>query len=180
MLFLSALFWEFLMLRIFINNNSFLESNSKCIFKDTDFPHMPPTVFWTNYLQSNSNFFNNSYSFKPYNFFENFVNFFLVGFYYLNLIFNIEYFLESSRFSELPSVFNSVTSIAFPTNHLYFMDFVQINSSKDAPYFYIPILYFVFTPLLFTFLLSEHNCDNRKTILSLKRSKYQLRTKRFF
>ena len=27
--FLSALFWEFLILRVFINNKSFLESNSK-------------------------------------------------------------------------------------------------------------------------------------------------------
>ena len=138
------------MLGIFINNNSFLESNSKYIFKDTDFTHNPTFVFWTNYLQTNfSNVFNNSYSFKPYNIFENFVNFFSCWFYYFNLIFNIEYFIERTHFSELPSVFNSVTSIEFPTNHLlYFMDFTQLNSSKDAPYFYLP-----------------------KTILSLKRSK---------
>ena len=32
--FLPVLFWEFSMLGIFINNNSFLESNSKFIFKD--------------------------------------------------------------------------------------------------------------------------------------------------
>ena len=78
------------------------------------------------------------------------------------------------------SVFNSVTSIEFPTNHvIYFMDFTQL-SSKYAPYFYIPIFYFVFTPLLFTFLLLECNSNNRKTILSLKRSKYQPRTKKRF
>ena len=51
------------MLGIFINNNSFLESNSTFIFKDTDFKHNPPFVFWTNYLQTNfSNIFDNSYS----------------------------------------------------------------------------------------------------------------------
>ena len=55
---------------------------------------------------------------------------------------------------------------------------MQLNSTKDAPYFYVPTFYFVFTPLLFTFLLSEYNSNNRKTILSLKRSKYQSRTKK--
>ena len=141
------------MLGISINSNSFLESNSKYIFKDTDFTHNPPSIFQTNYLQTNcSNVFNNSCLFKLY-IFENFVNFFC-WFYYLNLIFNVEYFRESSQFSALPSVFNSVTSIEFSTNHpLYFMDFTQVNSSKDAPYFYIPIFYFVFTPHLFTFFL---------------------------
>ena len=102
--------------------------------------------------------------FKSYNIFENFVNFFSCRFYYLNLIFNIKYFVESSQFSELPSVFNSVTLVEFPTNHLpYFMDFTQLNSSKDAPYFYIPIFYFVFTPLMFTFLLSEYNSNQPRT-----------------
>ena len=43
--FLSAIFWEFLMLEIFINNNSFLESSSKFIFKDTGFAHNPPLFF---------------------------------------------------------------------------------------------------------------------------------------
>ena len=115
---------------------------------------------------------------KPYNIFEKFVkNFF--RFYYLNLIFNIECFIESSQSSELPSIFNSMISIESPTNHLlYFMDFVQLNSTKDVTYFYIPIFYFVFIPLLFTILLSEYSSNNRKTILSLKRSKYQPRTKR--
>ena len=95
----------------------------------------------------------------------------------MNLIFNIKYFIESSQFSELSSVFNSVTSIEFPTNHLlYFMDFTQLNSSNDAPYFYMPVFYFVFALLLFNFLLSECNRSNRKTTLSLKRSKYQPRT----
>ena len=64
------------MLGIFIYNSSFLVSNSKHIFKGTDFTHNPPFVLQTNYLQSNfSNVFNNSYSFKSY-IFENFVNFF--------------------------------------------------------------------------------------------------------
>ena len=98
----------------------------------------------------------------------------------MNLIYNIKYFIESSQFSELPPVFNSVTSIEFPTNHvLYFMDFTQLNSSKDAPYFYIPIFYFIFTPLLFTFILSECKSNNRKTIISPKRSMYQPRTKKW-
>ena len=45
------------MLGIFINN-SFIESNSKSIFKDTDLTHNPPFVFQTNYLQTNfSNIF---------------------------------------------------------------------------------------------------------------------------
>ena len=51
--FLSALFWEFLILGIFINKESFLESNSKFIFKSTDFTHNLPFVFLTNYLQTN-------------------------------------------------------------------------------------------------------------------------------
>ena len=77
--FLSALFWEFSFLGIFINNNSFLESNGKYIFKDTDFTRNSPFVFWTNYLQTNfSNVFNNSYSYKSYNIFENFVTFFFL------------------------------------------------------------------------------------------------------
>ena len=37
--FLSALFWEFLILGVLINSNSFLESNSKYIFRDTSFIH---------------------------------------------------------------------------------------------------------------------------------------------
>ena len=87
--FLSALFREFLMLGIFINNNCFLESNNKYIFKDTDFTHNPRFAFRTNYLQTNfSNVFNNSYSFKSYIIFKNFAIFFC-WFYYLNLIFNI-------------------------------------------------------------------------------------------
>ena len=46
-----------------------------------------------------------------------------------------QYFIESPQVFELPTVFSSVTSIQFRTNHLlYFMDFTQLNSSKDAPY----------------------------------------------
>ena len=51
------------MLLIFINNNSFLESNSKYIFRDRGFLHNPPFALWPNYLQTNfSNIFNNPYS----------------------------------------------------------------------------------------------------------------------
>ena len=79
--FLSALFWEFLVLGIFINNNCFLESNNRYIFRDTSFIYNPPFPFRTNYFQTNvSNAFNNLYSFKSYNIFEKFVHFFLVGF----------------------------------------------------------------------------------------------------
>ena len=77
--FLSALFWEFLMLGIFINNNSLLESNSK--YKDTDFTHNLPFVFRTDYLKINfSNIFNSFYLFESYNIFENFVNVFSCSF----------------------------------------------------------------------------------------------------
>ena len=69
------------MLGIFINNNSFLEPNSKYIFKDRDFIHNAPFVFWANYLQTKfSNFFKNSFSFKPYNIFEKFAIFVLTCF----------------------------------------------------------------------------------------------------
>ena len=51
--FLSALFGEFLILVIFINNNSFLESNIKYIFRDTSFIDNPPFAFRTNDFQTN-------------------------------------------------------------------------------------------------------------------------------
>ena len=38
--------------------------------------------------------------------------------------------------------------------------------------------FILFSPLLFTFLLSENNSNNRKIVLSLKWSKYQPRTKK--
>ena len=120
------------MLGIFINNSSLLESNSKYIFKDTDFN--PPFAFRTKYLQTNfAKTFNNSYSFKSYSIIQNFVIFYSCWFYNLNLIFSNEYFIKSSQFSGLPSVFNSMTLIEFSTNHLlYFKDFMQLNSSKDS------------------------------------------------
>ena len=69
------------MLGIFINNNSFLETNSKYIFKDIDFTHNTPFVFWANYLQTKfSNVFKNSFSFKSYNIFEKFAIFVLACF----------------------------------------------------------------------------------------------------
>ena len=156
------------MFKIFINNTSFFEPNSKCIFKNTDFPHKPPTIFQA--VTFRLIFLTFSYSFKPCNIFKNFVNLFSCRFHYLNLICNIENFIESCQFSELPSIFNSVMPIEFPTNHLlYFMTFAQLNSFKDAPCFHIPIFYFVFIPLLFTFLSSKYNSSNGKTILSLER-----------
>ena len=69
------------MLEIFINNNSFLEPNSKYIFKNIDFIHNTPFVFRSNYLQTKfSNVFKNYFSFKPYNTFEKFAIFVLAGF----------------------------------------------------------------------------------------------------
>ena len=59
---LLALLWLILMTGIFINNNSFSESNSKYIFQETEFIHNPSFVFWTNYLQIKiSNVFDNPY-----------------------------------------------------------------------------------------------------------------------
>ena len=138
--FLSALLWEFSVLLIFINNNYFLESNKKYIFRDTNFIHNPLFAFWAIYFQTNlSNAFNNLYSFRLCNIFENLVHFFSCRFYHLNLFFDIEYFLETPQFSELPSFFNSVTSIEFVTNHLlHFMVYTQLNSIKDTPYFCTP------------------------------------------
>ena len=67
------------MLEILINNSSFLEPNSKYIFKETDFTYNPRLIFQTNYLQTNfSTLFNTSYSFKSYNISENFVIFLLL------------------------------------------------------------------------------------------------------
>ena len=88
-------------------------------------------------------------------------------------------FINKNSFLETNSKFLKTQTFEFPTNHLlYFMNFTQPKGSKDAPSFYIPMFYFVFTPLLFTFLLSECNRNNRKTTLSLKRSRYQPRTKK--
>ena len=120
-------------------DNSFLDSIKKYILRDTRFINNPHLAFRKNYFQTSlSNAFNNLYSFNGYNIFEKLVRFFSCRF-YLTLIFDIEYFLESPQFSELPSVFNSVTSTEFPTNHrLYFMDFRQLNSTKDTSYFCTP------------------------------------------
>lgn len=110
------------MLGIFVNN-SFLESNSKCIFKDTDFPHKLPTVFQANYIQTNfSNIPNTFYLFKPYNIFENFGSFFSCRFYYLS--FNHRNFYRNSACIELPLVFNSLITIESPSSYLKcFIDF---------------------------------------------------------
>ena len=59
---LLALIWLILMTGIFINNNSFLESNSKYIFQETEFIHNPSFVFCTNYMQIKiSDVFDNPY-----------------------------------------------------------------------------------------------------------------------
>ena len=142
------------MLGIFINNNSFWKSNIKYIFRDKSFIHNPLSAFRTNYFQNNLlNAFNNIYLFKSYNIFENFVFLFSCRFYCLNLIFDIVYLLESSQFSESPSVFNSVTSIEFPANHLlYFMDFTKLDSTNHTSYFCTPkeFVMFSFRPLGFS------------------------------
>ena len=138
--FLSALFWDFLMLAIFFSKNYVLESNSKYVLKDTDFTylHITHLLFFRQincgliFLTFLIILIRLSHSF---NIFENFEYFFSFRFYYLNVIFDIEYFIDSSQVSELPLVFNSVTSIESRSNHLlYFMGFMQLNSSKDATY----------------------------------------------
>ena len=72
-----------------------------------------------------------------------------------------------------------MTSIEFPTNHLlYFMDFTQLNSTKVTPYFLYPNFLFWFYSTLVYFHLIRIRQYNRKTILSLKRNKYQPQTKK--
>ena len=67
--FLSALYWEFLLLGIFINNNFHLISNNKYVFNNTSIVYnAPDTVYYNSnsFLQTNySKVFNNLYLFKP-------------------------------------------------------------------------------------------------------------------
>ena len=97
--FLSALFWEFLMLQIFINNNSFLESNSIYIFTDIVFIHNPPFAFQTNYFQTNFLTFLIILIRLGHIIFLKILLLFFFFFcrFYLNLIFDIEYFFESPQ-----------------------------------------------------------------------------------
>ena len=80
--------------------------------------------------------------------FENFVHFFSCRFYCLNLIFDIVYFSENPEFFELPSVFKDFIDIYIL---LYFMDFMQLNSTNDAPYFCTPKEFVMFAFWLFGF-----------------------------
>ena len=67
------------MLGIFINNNYFLESISKYIFRDTGFILNPPFAFRKNYFHTNfSNVFSNPYLFKSENIFEKLSTFFFL------------------------------------------------------------------------------------------------------
>ena len=107
--------------------------------------------------------------------FINFVNLYIklckfiyCMFYYLNSIFNIEYFIVK-LLSCLQSLVLWHQWWVSDLTSIIFIDFAQLYSTKDAHYF--------FTPLSFTFLWLEYNSNNRKTILSLERTKYQPRTK---
>ena len=127
---LLALLWLFLMTGIFINNNSFLESNSKYIFQEADFIHNPSFVFRTIICRLKFlTLLTILISLSHIIFLKTLYIFFSCRFYCLNLIFNIEYFLERSRFSELPLVFNSITSIDFyvmsPSGYLASTRFVH-------------------------------------------------------
>ena len=67
--FLSALFWEFLLLGIFINNNFYLISNNEYVFNNTSIVYGTPNILYYNdnsFLQTNySKYFNNFCLFKP-------------------------------------------------------------------------------------------------------------------
>ena len=67
--FLSALFWEFLLLGTFINNNFYLISDNEYIFSNTSIVYNAPNTVYYNsnsFLQSNcSKVFNNFFLFKP-------------------------------------------------------------------------------------------------------------------
>ena len=100
-------------------------------------------------------------------------------FYYLNSICNIEYFIEICQISELPSIFNFVTSMMSFQLNIYYISRILRNYIVLGMHltFIYHFFYFAFTPLSFTFLLLEYNSNNRKTVLSLERTKYQPRTK---
>ena len=113
--FLSALFWEFLALVIFVSKICFLESNSKYVFKDRDFTYLHITHLFSRQINCGLIFLT-----------------FLIILTCLSHIIFLKTFCQAS---ELPIVFNSVTSIECRTNHLpYFMDCTQLNCSKDATY----------------------------------------------
>ena len=66
---LSALFWEFLLLGIFVNNNFYLTSNNEYAFNNTSIEYNAPNTVYYNsnsFLQTNySKVFNNFCLFKP-------------------------------------------------------------------------------------------------------------------
>ena len=67
--FLSALFWEFSLLGIFINNNFYLISNNEYVFSNTSIVYSAPnTLYYNNnsfLLTNHSKDFNNFCLFKP-------------------------------------------------------------------------------------------------------------------
>ena len=66
--FLSTLFWEFMLLGVFINNNFYLILNNEYIFNNTSILYNTPNTVYYNsdsFLQTNySKVFNNFSSFK--------------------------------------------------------------------------------------------------------------------
>ena len=95
MFYLSALFCDFLLLGIFINNNFCLMSNTEFVIKSTDTFCNVPNILCNN----NSNFlqiiysedFNDFYARKPLYIFKNFEDLFFDVSYYLKILSNFGY-----------------------------------------------------------------------------------------
>ena len=88
LLFISALFWEFMLLAILIYNNFYL-SNNNYVYKNTNFLYKTPNISYNKhqfFLQTNySNVFNIFFSFKPLHVFINFINLPNDIYYYLKI-----------------------------------------------------------------------------------------------
>ena len=63
-------------------------------------------------------------------------------------------------------------------SNVLFVPNIRLLLKRRTYYVFDLLCLLYFTPLLFTFLLSECKINNRKTIISLKRGKYQPRTKK--
>ena len=99
MFYLSALFCEFLLLGIFINNNFCLMSNTEFVIKSTDTFYNGPNILCnnkSNFLQViYSEDFNGSYARKPLYIFKNFGDLFFHVSYYLKILSNFGYYTKS-------------------------------------------------------------------------------------
>ena len=100
MSYLSGLFYEFLLLGIFNNNNFCLMSNTDFLIKSTNTFFNVPNILCIN----NSNFlqiiyskdFNDFYARKPLYIFKNFGDLFFDVPYYLKILSNFGYYSKSS------------------------------------------------------------------------------------